>query len=172
MKGKILKFILISILVTVLIAGDFVLLGHGVVIAMYEELETQNTTTNIKNVEFDSYFLDNGNKTHRKQNNLTQNENLILNINVKEQGVLNDAKIKIENTNFEIIKEQVQNNYVKNINTETNEIELNQIIYGNNVTIELPIKFKKQTSFEEDYFEKENTITLTGTYVEGETEQE
>lgn len=170
MKERILKFILIILLVTVLIAGDFVLLGHGVVLAMYEELETQNTITNIKNVVFDSYFLDNGNKTHSKQNKLTQNENLILNINVKEQGVLNDAKIKIENTNFEIIKDQVHNNYVKEINLETNEIELNQIIYGNNVKIELPIKFKKQVNFEEDYFEKESTISLTGTYVEGETD--
>lgn len=170
MNKKILKFILISILVTVLMAGDFILLGHGVAIAMYEELETQNTTTNIKNVEFDSYFLDNGNKTHSKRNSLTQNEKLILNINVKEEGVLNDAKIKIENTNFEILKDQVQNSYVKNINLETNEIELNQVIYGNNVIIEIPIKFKKQNNFEEDYFEKENIISLTGKYVKGESE--
>lgn len=169
MKGKILKSVVVlTILITMLVA-NIIMLCYQIVEAVYEELETQSITTNIRNINFDAYFLNEGTKSHVGQSNLTEVKNLILNINVKEAGSLNDAKIKIENANFEILKDQVNNQYVKNINLETNEIELNQIIYQNNVEIEIPIKFKKQNNFEEDYFEKENTISLEGSYIEGES---
>ena len=169
MKGKILKSVVVlTVLITMLMA-NIVMLCYQIVEAVYEELETQNITTNIRNIDFDAYFLNEGVKSHVGQTNLTEVKNLVLNVNVKEAGSLNDAKIKIENANFEILKDQVNNQYVKNINLDTNEIELNQIIYQNNIEIEIPIRFKKQDSFEEDYFEKENTISLTGTYIEGES---
>lgn len=169
MKRNVLKILVTLALVFTLIMADFIWIGHAISIAMYEELETQKTATNVKNIEFDAYFLKDGEKTHKKESNIKAEETLILSVNVKEKGALNDAKIKIENPNFTIIKDKVKNEYVKNINLDTNEIELNQIIYQNNVQIELPISFKKQNSFEEDYFERENTISLAGTYVEGES---
>lgn len=164
MKREILKLVIIPIVVIMLLMTDFIILGHGMAIAIYEELEIQNTATNVKNVEFDAYFLDNGEKIHKKENALEAEETLILSVNVKDRGLLKDAKIKIANENFTILKEKVSNGFVKNINLENGEIELNQIIYQNKVTIELPIQFKKQTNFEEDYFEKENTISITGIY--------
>ena len=77
---------------------------------------------------------------------------------MKEKGVLNDGKIKINNANFEIVKDKIQNSYVKDVNVAQNEITLNQISYGNKITIEIPIKFKKQENFEDNYFDKENEI--------------
>ena len=106
--------------------------------------------------------MSDGNKTHHKENNLDEKDTLVLNINVKNKGVLNDAKIKIENANFAI--EKVENKYIKDINTETKEIELNQIIYQNDVQIEIPIKFEKQLIFGEDYFDREETISISGKY--------
>jgi hypothetical protein len=171
MNKQSLKVFIVLVLLVTLLAADFIILGQGIAIAIYESLETQGNTTNVKNVEFDSYFLSNGEKVHYKECNLDEEETLNININVKESGLLKDAKIKIENANFELVNDDIQNSYIKNINVSTNEIELNEIIYQNNVVIEIPIKFKKQESFEEDYFEKESTISLQGTYKD-EKEQE
>ena len=162
MKKKILKISITLLLISTFILTDFLSVGYGIVNAVYEELENQKTVTNEKNVEFDAYFLSDGNKTHHKENNLDEKDTLVLNINVKNKGVLNDAKIKIENANFAI--EKVENKYIKDINTETKEIELNQIIYQNDVQIEIPIKFEKQLIFGEDYFDREETISISGKY--------
>lgn len=162
MKKKIFKISITLLLISTFILTDFLSVGYGIVNAVYEELENQKTVTNEKNVEFNAYFLSDGNKTHHKENNLDEKDTLVLNINVKNKGVLNDAKIKIENANFAI--EKVENKYIKDINTETKEIELNQIIYQNDVQIEIPIKFEKQLIFGEDYFDREETISISGKY--------
>ena len=120
MKKKIFKISITLLLISTFILTDFLSVGYGIVNAVYEELENQKTVTNEKNVEFDAYFLSDGNKTHHKENNLDEKDTLVLNINVKNKGVLNDAKIKIENANFAI--EKVEDKYIKDINTETKEI--------------------------------------------------
>lgn len=122
--------------------------------------------TNIKNIDFDVYFAGDGEAKHVKEANLEEEQTITLSINVKEKGVLNDGKIKINNANFEIVKDKIQNSYVKDVNVAQNEITLNQISYGNKITIEIPIKFKKQENFEDNYFDKENEIALEGTYKE------
>lgn len=139
MKGKILKTILISLLILSLTIFDFILLGYNVVIAVSENLESQNTTTNISNIDFDAYFKQNESKVHEKQIDVLKEDTLIIHINVKDKGVLNDAKIKIENANFKIIKDKIQNSYIKEINENTNEITLNSIVYGNDIEIEIPV---------------------------------
>ncbi len=172
MFKKFLKSLVVLILTAILIATNFLLLGKGIVIAIYEDLEVQNNVTNIKNVLFNAYFTNNEEKTHYKQANLDTEEILFLNINVEEKGVLDDAKIKIENANFEIQKDKISNKYIKDIDTNNNEILLNQIVYSNNVVIEIPIKFKKQSMFSDDYFVKENTISINGIYKEDERERD
>lgn len=122
--------------------------------------------TNIKNIDFDVYFAGDGEAKHVKEANLEEEQTITLSINVKEKGVLNDGKIKINNANFEIVKDKIQNSYVKDVNVAQNEITLNRISYGNKITIEIPIKFKKQENFEDNYFDKENEIALEGTYKE------
>ena len=74
---------------------------------------------------------------------------MIVNINVKNTGSIENGKIKINNPNFKIEKEKISNQYVKDVNLETNEIELNKIIYQNDAKIEVPVTFKKQVIFTE-----------------------
>lgn len=159
-----MKNLFVIILIISLLMADFIILGQGIAFAIYDQLETQDEVTNVKNVEFDAYFLNNGQKVHQKECNLDLEDILILKVSVKEKGLLNDAKIKIDDANFELIKDKVSNDNVKNINVDTNEIELNQIIYQNSVSIEIPIRFKKQETFTDDYFEKESKISISGTY--------
>lgn len=170
MKEKILKIILVSILIMTLAMFDFILLGQNIAIAIAEGLEEQQKTTSVENVEFDAYLKQGEYNVHEKEAQISSEEILILDINVKKRGVLNNGKIAIKNANFKIQKDKIQNNTIKNINLETNEIELNSIIYQNNVKIEIPIVFNKQEKFEADYFQKEMLINLEGTYKD-ETEQ-
>ena len=122
MKEKILKTILVSMLIVVLTIFDFILLGQNIAIAISEEIES---ATNVRNVEFAAYLKEDSNSY------VTEEQTLMLAINVKEKGVLNEGKIQIENANFTILKDKVQDTFIKNINDQTNEIELNSIIYQN-----------------------------------------
>lgn len=160
---RILKSLIILILCSLLII-DIVLLSQGITLAIYDELEMQTVNTNVKNVEFNAYFLKDEEKVHQDEKDIREEENLTLNINVKEKGVLEEGKIKIENSNFKIIKDRVESEAIKDINEDTNEIELNKIVYQNNIIINLPIKFNKVEKFDDSYFEKENKITITGKY--------
>lgn len=118
--------------------AEFVVIGQNIVNAMTnEELENQSNSTNVSNVYFDAYFKDGENTTHSKESDLDEEETLIVNINVKNTGSIENGKIKISNQ------------YVKDVNLETNEIELNKIIYQNDAKIEVPVTFKKQVIFTE-----------------------
>ena len=78
MKKKILKISITLLLISTFILTDFLSVGYGIVNAVYEELENQKTVTNEKNVEFDAYFLSDGNKTHHTENNLDENKLMYL----------------------------------------------------------------------------------------------
>lgn len=170
MKAEVLFRKSISIFTIIaLLMAEFVVIGQNIVNAMTnEELENQSNSTNVSNVYFDAYFRDGENTTHSKESDLDEEETLIVNINVKNTGSIENGKIKINNPNFKIEKEKISNQYVKDVNSETNEIELNKIIYQNDAKIEVPVTFKKQVIFTEDYFEKETSIQLTGTYKQDE----
>ena len=164
MKRRILKVLIASLLIVLLTMVNFVFIGYNLVLAVSENLEEQNTSTNVQNVDFDVYFKQDNSTIHEKQINVDVEATLILYISVKNKGILNDAKIQMANGNFEIVKDKVQNSNIKEINEETNEIALNSIPSGNNIEIEIPIKFKKQNTFDMNYFEQENLITVSGTY--------
>ena len=133
-----------------LLMAEFVVIVQNIVNAMTnEELENQSNSTNVSNVYFDAYFKDGENTTHSKESDLDEEETLIVNINVKNTGSIENGKIKINNPNFKIEKEKISNQYVKDVNLETNEIELNKIIYQNDAKIEVPVTFKKQVIFTE-----------------------
>lgn len=160
MKKAIRKITIFSLII-LLLSAHIVILGETIANA----LELHNEDTNIKNVKYDAYLkTEEGNK-YEKQANISERETLVLNVKVNNQGVLRDAKINIDNTNFNIITEEIESEYIKQISAETNEIELNSIVYSNDVTIEIPIEFKQASSFTQDYFNKDVPVTLTGTYI-------
>lgn len=170
MKAEVLFRKSISIFTIIaLLMAEFVVIGQNIVNAMTnEELENQSNSTNVSNVYFDAYFKDGENTTHAKESDLDEEEILVVNISIKNMGSIENGKIKINNPNFKLEKEKISNQYVKDVNSETNEIELNKIIYQNDAKIEVPVTFKKQVIFTEDYFEKETSIQLTGTYKQDE----
>lgn len=172
MKEKILNLITIINLIIVLTAANIIFVGYNIVIALGNRLEEQNNSTNVANVQFDAYFKTEEGNVHYKQANISDAENyLYININVLDKGSLNDAKIKINDSNFKIKDQNISNTYIKNVNKETNEIELNSIIYNNSVELEIPIEFNKKDSINSEYFSKDSNISIEGTYSNDQSEE-
>jgi len=164
MKLSFMKKLIMVVVIFALIISDFLMVGISIANAIYAELETQKTEISNTNIEFDMYFKDGVNKPHYKELNISEENMIYLNVKISDSGVLNDGKIKIDNPNFKIKKNEVNNSYVKDINEDTNEIYLNQIIYGNNVEIEIPIVFEKQNNMNTQYFNTEFEAILEGKY--------
>ena len=89
--------------------AEFVVIGQNIVNAMTnEELENQSNSTNVSNVYFDAYFKDGENTTHSKESDLDEEETLIVNINVKNTGSIENGKIKSEKQQ-QILKIVIEN---------------------------------------------------------------
>lgn len=171
MKEKLFRTVTTLILILCLISLDFVLLGYNVVLALSDSGISGDVSTNIQNVEFDAYFKQENTNLYEKQIDVANEDILYLRINVKNRGVLNNAKIQLDNVNFNILKEKTQNEYIQDINTNSNEITLKSITAENDIEIGLTIQFRKQETFDVNYFGQENTIKISGTY-QDEQEQE
>lgn len=170
-KEKLYTKIISTVLITILGITNFLPICSNMALAMTnEELENQSKLTNIKNVEYDAKLKLGDNYTHRKESYINEENTLVLNINVKDKGCIEDAKIKILDSNFDIEREKINSQYIKNIDEKNNILELNKIIYSNDIQIEIPLKIKKLHTFSEDYFAKETIVQLTGKYKENENE--
>lgn len=161
-----LKVFVVLILIMVMNAFNVSTLA-SIAIAVSDELESQTKTTNIANVELDAFYKDGESEKHSKELSVGNEETLYLRVRVKDKVSISSAKLKLENVNFKIVKDKVKaSNYVKNIDDNTNEIELNPVSSNNEVLLELPIQFKKESPFTEDYFDREQVIKLEGKYAD------
>lgn len=163
MKNKIVKISIALALILTMVIVDIISLGSNVILAIYEELEEQDTSTNVRGVKFDAYLqTEQGNK-HSKQILVNNQDNLIIDIKVEEYGVLEETKIQIENANFRIDKENLNLENIKSINTDSNEIQLDKLAAGN-MKIILPIKFEKNDAKTSDYLDRETYVKISGQY--------
>lgn len=174
MKVKILYIKIIAIILIMMLGITNLLpICSNIALAMTNgELENQNNLTNIQNVEYDAKLKMGNNFVYNKESKINEENILVLSINVKDKGFIEDGQIKIIDSNFDIEKEKISSEYIKNIDEKNNIIELNKIIYSNNVQIKIPIKIKKSHTFPEDYFSKETIVQLTGKYKVDEEEME
>ena len=114
MKKIIFKFIMIVLLVITLISSNIIYMGYNIAIALANELEMQSDDTNIANVKFDAYFKTDNRTEHYKQANINNKDIcLYLSVNVIDKGSLDNAKIKITDSNFKIKTDDISNKYVK-----------------------------------------------------------
>lgn len=168
MNRKIITKLLAAILAFILTFANVILLGMHTqeIFAASTELEMQDTNISNANLEFDAYFMQEGAKLHSKSIDISTNrDTLYLSIKVAE-GYIKNSIVKIENSNFRIIKEEEQNlEYVQSVNPETNEIVLNKIEKGESVILEVPIQMNTDSNFDVQNLEKVSRITLEGTHV-------
>lgn len=172
MNQRILSKVLATMLVITLTFANFILLGvyAGRTYASADNLENQQTNTNNSNVEFDAYFKDaDGKKVHTiKQNINSENMSMYVSVNIKK-GYLKNGVINVmadnNSSNFKILDNNSNLEFVEKIDTENNQIVLKQINAGTQVVLEIPISAAKDEKFDLSNFSKENKVKFNGTYV-------
>lgn len=159
MESKILKKLLAIVMIIMLTATDFFMLGSNLVSYAIE----LNNSTNNKNIEFSTYFKNQKGEIVDILEEVINKEDLKLyaEIKVKEEGYFNGT-IELEESNFNF--KNVTSNMVSSV--EGNKLTLNQINAGETVEIELPIQPIVEEEIELSKLDMVSTIKLTGTYME------
>lgn len=158
MKEKILNKLVAMLVIFVLTISEFGLFIQSVY-AEYEALETQKTQTNNKNVAFDSYFKNDGQKTHSKTINKNESGSLFVSLELNG-GYIKSGTATLENPNFKVDSTKINGaSYV-----ESNQINLGQI--DSNKEVEIPFFFEKQDPIRLDYFDRDTKVLLNGIYVD------
>lgn len=164
MNKGILTKILATMLVLTLTLANIILLGTEVY-ALNTNLETQGTSTNNENVQFDAYFKnEEGNKTHTFNTDINSQTTLYLYVSVLE-GYLKDTNIQINNPNFTLISDGVNYDEIEKIDTSSNTITLNKIRKGEQVELAIPIKLEKEDEISVETFSKETEVSISGLLV-------
>ncbi len=168
--SKLLKKFIAVTLVIILMSANMLILGeYTIAYALSnEELNSQTSETNQRNVEFNSYFNEG---EHSATFEIEAEEaKIYANIKVNNAGYLENGTIEFSNANFKL-KEDISNENIHSIDVENNRIVLNRINNGGDITLELPIEILKEEIVTTDYFNKETTTKFTGTYVDSEGEE-
>lgn len=157
MKKLIFKVIPIAITLNLLI-GNVAIIGENIVRAVEESVsKVQIEDTNI---ELNVY-------TEKETFILGEEAYVYVDVLINNTGVLNDSKINISNANY-IIDTNYTNPYINKIEYVYGNavISLNQIRYGEQVTLKLPIKFAVKDEVNVEYMNLKSVINLSGIYKE------
>lgn len=160
MGKKALKKILFILMITMLLATDFLTLSYNLI---SYAAESENATNN-KNIEFATYFKNEKGERVEEITESMQKQDLKLyaELKVKNEGYFN-GEIEIQNSNFKI-KNVVTSEFIKNI--DGNKVTLKQINYGNTVEIELHIEQIISETILVNNLSCTTGVKLTGTYME------
>lgn len=168
--NKLMEKIIAAILVVILMSANLIILGEYTIAKALtdDELNAQKTSTNNRNIEFNSYL--NGG-THIEAFDIgSEDAKIYVNVKVENVGYLKDGTIEFFNTNFKL-KDNISNENIQSVDTENNRIVLNKIDNGSDIILELPIEILSQDEVSSDYFNKEFITKLTGTYVDEDGEE-
>ena len=169
--SKLFEKIIALIMVIILMSANLLIIGEFTIAHALnnEELNEQTSKTNQKNVEFNSYFYG---EIHNQTFDIgSEDAKIYLKFKVSNAGYIdNGTTVEFQNANFKI-KDGVTNEYIKSVDSTNNKIVLNKINNGLDITIEVPIEILEGDNVSLDYFSKETTTKLLGTYVDGEGER-
>ena len=171
MQQKIYKVIAALLAVTIMYASLLPVISYAAdSLLTAQELESQETSTNNKNVEFDVYYDDD---RHSRSIEIDSTDTkLNISLNVKEAGYLKDISVDFADANFLIADNNENADAIKNFDSANKRIEFNQINSGNNVVKSINISADKQDQVDEHMLSKDNSITFNGIYVNENGEEE
>ena len=169
--SKLFEKIIALIMVIILMSANLFIIGEFTIAHALnnEELNEQTSKTNQKNVEFNSYFYG---EIHNQTFDIgSEDAKIYLKFKVSNAGYIdNGTTVEFQNANFKI-KDGITSEYIKSVDSTNNKIVLNKINNGSDITIEVPIEILEGDNVSLDYFSKETTTKLLGTYVDGEGER-
>ena len=153
MQRSITKKLLASLMIIMILATDFFVLGSNLI----------SYATDKADIEFSAYFEDE--KTEISPSIKSDNLSLFVKVKVNGDGYLDGGKINISNSNFNIKQEILPSNtYIENI--EGNTVNLKQINEGEVAVIELKVEPKISEKININMLSQKSTVKLTGTYME------
>ena len=157
-RKNLISKICAMLVIIALTMSDFLFIGQTAVSYAIDTIKT-----NSSNVDFSAYFLDsNGEKAEKLEENIDKGEEyLFVDISVKNEGYFN-GKISLNNNNFNIKNEILSENIVEIVG---NEVKLNQINAGSNITIKLAIEPINNTSITKNMLNDVTKVVLNGQYV-------
>ena len=166
MDRKIMTKVLAAFLAFILTFANVALLGISANKAYGAEKDLEGQAKNVDKaeIEFDAYFEEEGEISHSKLLDVSEEEKLSLNIKVKE-GYLTNASVKIKNSNFKVQETDDNLNIIQSISGEENKIILNQINKEESVVLNIPIKINADSNFDVNNLDKIASVELEGTYV-------
>ena len=135
----------------------------GGVFATDTNINNQDATTEHKNVEFDTYFVEGENKVHEVTKNIGEENKVVAQITVKDAGYLKNAKVEFLDANFNIVN-SIKSEKVATVNGNT--ISFNQIDAGEDIKLEIPFTFEHEDEIEISEFDKVNSTKFTATYID------
>lgn len=152
-----------------------------------DELVYDENNDLITGVQFDAFFLEDKNgdgyaeEVRGSCNEVGTDANFYMDLKVIENGYLKDGTITINSENFYFNTAIVKDNVIADnyITTNTKTIKLNELTNGSQALLIGSVRSGDYTSSstktsaignDTTKYSKENTITFTGTYVEGDKE--
>lgn len=173
MNRKIGRKIIAVLLITIMLLAYTTTIGIYMqeIYATANSLEMQGVKTNNENVTFDAYFTNEKVKMHKTQCKIGEENNINLNIGVKNAGYLKNAKVEFTaedktQANFSISMPQEETKQITNIDTNTSKVSFNQINKEQEVNVTIPISFSQTQKINPSCFSKQNIAKLTGTYID------
>lgn len=169
MQQKLIKVISVLLITAILYANSAFTISYAADTFLSEkEIESQKTSTNNENVEFDVYY-DGGKHSAEADINATDTK-LNIAINVKKVGYLKDAVVDFSNSNFTIAQTKESEN-VQFFDAENKKVIFNQINNGvNNIEV-INIVADKKDEVAPSIFNNDNIVKLTATYVNEKAEE-
>lgn len=166
-KTLMMKLIAVILVLMLSLSNFLVLVSYAAEISSESsiDLEKQNAETNNKNIEFNSYFLQNGAKRYDAILNIADANKVYLSIKLSNSGYLKTGVVNFEEESLNIKKQEETASTIQNIDYEKNEITLNQINSGTEIELEIPIEIAKNEIFNIQNLNKNNKVLFTGTYV-------
>ena len=176
-----IKKLTASILAIIIVVAQFSIIGINInTTYAASDLENQKIKTNNNDIEFDTYFKNDTEKSHSAIMDIGKSANIYLNINVKGKGYLKDSKVQLVSEDGGISNMQVQevdeqilteeeieiyDKYLQEINSKDNSIIINQINKVNNIELKIPFIFNSKENVSIQDFEKINIAKFSAIYV-------
>ena len=160
---RVLEKILVIAMVFLLVMSYFFNIAVSLAVSDDTELQNQNNSTNLKQVNFEAFFKNQGTNSYSIKNSVTKGGTIYISISLNESGWIDNGKIEFKDANFEVVQNNdKKSQYIEKI--ENNIVYLNRITYGQNVELELPIKFNKNAEIAENYINRNTQVNFTGIY--------
>ncbi len=176
LNNKILEKLLAIILIFTLTFANFAFVSKSYAASFAETIFGGRFDTGNKNVEFEAYFETEDEETTSVISDVNNEDlSISMDLNVKEEGYLKDAKIEIteakegEGLNFDLKEKTELEEGIRNI--EDNTVYLNQINKSSEVKIQIPIEYKNEEYVKEEKASGEAKVRFSGTYVDEDGEE-